>query len=159
MYNTQLKVLNFSILKKADEESIIVSLEPMLLKKKSSPSKLKEGDCLDLGSEPPSLEIRRASTLLARASMGRYGRKFALRIGSLEREEEDDMAKKSKKSRIVRAPLALMNEKELKSGNIVLFDWNIYEGFPLFLGDRLFASASLYFQNGRYILEIEELCQ
>ncbi|WP_457605512.1 FliM/FliN family flagellar motor C-terminal domain-containing protein [Nitratifractor sp.] len=155
MANIQLERLNRSLLREGPLNRPLLVTEPLSMSRKKL-AKLRVGDRIDLGAEPPAFYVRNGESYPYRVRLVESeGQEACLLEGSgpswLGAERE------GKKRSVLEGRLATLPAKGLKRGTVLCFPWKLTEHIHLYEEDRPLATAALVVHEGGYALKVTEL--
>ena len=148
MYSRQLMELEEYIIKELQNSSEYIRLDYILFKKKRLKS-LREGDCIYLGDSMPKLYIVKNTQPYGEVHIYSSSNKLLLEIEPILSYSDIDI----KKSKVLIEPRVAL----IRLDNTIELSIDIFKDIYLYIGNKIFAKASLKIGDSAYILKIKEL--
>ncbi len=154
MYNLQANGLNQAILRSHNPKLYLLAFEPLMIKK-SELKALAIGDLVILGKKLPQLYIYRKGGIVGQAKLGLAQGKEVVII--LAKERIDTIGKAVPKYTLLESRIATIPKHSFTVGKLVTLTANSLGQIPLFVKEKLVATATLVQTVEGYALQINRL--
>ncbi len=153
MSNRQADALRLDVLASEGIDRPYLALKPARISAKKF-DKLREGDLID-GFDPLHLRVVHDGAVIARAKLGRIGRREAIHIVSTEREVLASGS--SPRHRLLEVRLQLMGASALVRGDVIEYDEPLSRSLVILADRRPFALGEMVEYDGEPTVRITRM--